>query len=390
MNPSYLQDTNDFNRIIRYTALVLFLWNLPGFIIQQYDAIAISSPLSYLSMGLLVMYYLFNKRTSLNKWMISLGLLYFIISSLSGQQYMLGFIGVVVFWIKYFIVVVFGHEMMLRTSKNEMFVFLFIGICSLLLQVTGFFSLGENGRLAGFYNNPNSAGFICAMGYALSLTLHDRKWRMVGQLFFSGMGLLTFSRTFMIIWLLTSLLSIKIDIKNANKLLWGFGLLLTLIAFNELLPIQNSRISDLAKVVSGDSEGIEGLSQGNRFDTWSHFYDAVMDKPFFGNGFGSFGGGGVGGFLGAHNTFLRVIGEAGIIPFLLFIGYFVFLIVKGNSLFKRAPHIMLMAIAQMAFISTNHGYFTSEYSLLITLWLHTQILRYEVSDELKNKRAVTQ
>lgn len=157
---------------------------------------------------------------------------------------------------------------------------------------------------------------------------------------------------------------------------------MVLLTYNAFLPVKNSRLSQIGRMLEGESGAAKELNEGSRFDTWAHFYDALLDKPIFGNGYGAFGGGGVGGFLGAHNSYLKIWGEAGIIPFLILIFYFLTLIKKGVANFKHSPHLLLMAISLASILMTNHSFFTNGYLLFFALWIYTALLKVEKENDL--------
>ncbi|SIS51216.1 O-Antigen ligase [Zobellia uliginosa] len=346
MQPSPLT----LNNILKYSILALILLNIPGFVLKYMNPV-LSSILSYLSFGLLIVFYLINKRTGIHKWFVIIGILYFVISSLSGQSYIPELQFHLIIWVKYFIVIICGYEVVKRTSPNEFIIFLLIGAISIILQILFFnISLKDYGRYSGFFLNPNAAGFICILGYGLSYSVENKKYKFIAQWTFTFMGLLTFSRTFILIWLIINLISLKLSIKNINKLVLGFVLLLGLITYNSFLPVKNSRLTQLAGTISGDSDAAKDLNEGSRFDTWATFYDFILEKPFFGNGFESFNGGGLGGFLGVHNSYLKILGEAGIFPFLLLVFYFIYLIKKSYNVFNLHPPIIF------------YGYFVSQYT----------------------------
>ncbi|MBU3024414.1 O-antigen ligase family protein [Zobellia galactanivorans] len=361
--------------------------NIPDFALTHINPV-ISSLLSYLSFGLLILFYLINKRTGANMWLLFIGVIYFIIGSFSGQTYIPPLNFYLVFWIKYFIIIICGYELVKRTTPKELSIFLLIGAITIILQIFFFNNpLKDYGRYSGFYLNPNSGGFICILGYSLTYALKNKQFRFIAQWIFTLMGLLTFSRTFILLWVLINLISIRISVKNVNKLLLGAGLLFVLMAYNSFLPVKNDRLSQLTSVLSGDTAAAQDLNEGSRFETWEKFYGYIMKKPVFGNGFNAFDGGGLGGFLGAHNTYLKLLGEAGILPFLLFLLFFLSLIRKSLSHFNEAPYILFMTISLAILLLTSHNFFDSGYLLLATLWIYTRIELYN-GHELKNEDIV--
>jgi len=73
--------------LLRYVILALFLWNIPGFTLVYLNG-TISSVLSQLSFGLIVLYVILVGKSGNNTIMLLFGFLYFLISSLTNQAYM--------------------------------------------------------------------------------------------------------------------------------------------------------------------------------------------------------------------------------------------------------------------------------------------------------------
>ena len=333
------------------------------------------------------MFYIINKRTGTNNWLVIIGVLYFIIGSLSGQTFIPPINFYLIIWIKYFIIIICGNELLKRTSTKEMSIFLLIGAFSIILQIFLFNNpLEDYGRYSGFYINPNSGGFICILGYALAYSIKNKKFRLFAQWTFTLMGLLTFSRTFILLWIVINLMSVRISIKNVNKLLLGAGLLFTLVAYNSFLPVKNKRLSQITETLSGDSKAAKDLNEGSRFETWEKFYGFIIEEPFVGHGWGAFGGGGLGGFLGVHNTYLKVLGEAGIIPLLLIIFYFVYLIQRSYKIFLQSPYLLFMSICLAGVLMTNHNFFTDGYLIFVALWIYADLTKcLQEKTELNNQ-----
>lgn len=123
-----------FDKVLKYSILSLFMFNFPGFVLTYLNPI-LSSALSYLSFGLLIVFYLTNPRSETNKWLIVIGILYFIIGSLSGQSFIPPLMVYLVAWIKYFIIIICGNEVVKRTTPKEMSIFLLIGAVSIIMQI---------------------------------------------------------------------------------------------------------------------------------------------------------------------------------------------------------------------------------------------------------------
>ena len=135
-------------KIFRYTLLFLFLLNIGG-VLFEYSMFGLASLVSYLSYIILIAYYVLVKRGSLNKWMLTIGVLYFIIS---GWQYESELKWFLYNAIKYFIVVVCGYEVVKRTTSREFLVFISLGALTILthaLLMKG--GSAEYSRFSGFY-----------------------------------------------------------------------------------------------------------------------------------------------------------------------------------------------------------------------------------------------
>lgn len=361
-------------KILKYFILILFILNIPS-VLKVYKSDGLSSLASYLSHILLIGYYILSKKTKLNLWMIVIGLLFFTISSISSDQYVpeetKDFI---MFIVKYFIMVVCGYELLKNTTTQEITLFLFIGAITILLQILFFNNpLIDYGRYSGFYLNPNIAGFICLIGYGLSFAPQNKYFRLILQIVFTVMGLLTFSRTFIVLWVLTNLVSIKIDIKNARVLLYGFGLLTLFVIFSEFLPVKNPRLEQLRAIVIGEEVNTSEINEGSRTETWSMYYEALFERPFLGNGYNSFQGNSHISRIGVHNTYLKIWGEAGILVFIIFIGMYISMLKSTILFFNISPHLFLITIAIILFLTTNHNFFENGYILFISMWIQAKL-----------------
>ncbi len=360
--------------ILKYFILILFILNIPS-LFKSYLSDGISSLTSYLSFILLLVYYVLSNKTRLNLWMIVLGVLFFGISSLSGDQYIpLETRDYLMFIIKYFITVICGYELLKDTSTREITLFLFIGAITILLQIFFFNNpLEDSGRYSGFYLNPNVAGFICLIGYGLSFAKQNKRFRLVLQIVFTVMGLLTFSRTFILLWMLTNLIAVKIDIKNARVFLYGFGLLTIFVLFSDFLPVKNPRLDQINAILNNEQVKTTEINEDSRTETWSLYYDALFERPFFGNGYNSFQGSSHIAQTGVHNSFLKMWGEAGIIVFVVFFTMYMVMLQQSYNLFDSAPHLFMITIVLILFLTTNHNFFETGYILFISMWIQARI-----------------
>ncbi|MCK7591030.1 O-antigen ligase family protein [Subsaxibacter sp. CAU 1640] len=352
-------------KILRILILMLILWNLPSITLFAFSE-SLGSLMSYLTIGLLGLYYLFEKKTQPNWWIIILALMYFTISSFQYYGPPMDFI---LETIKYFVFVIGGYELVKRVNKEQLFIFMTLGALS--VAVEAFFFPSKFGRYAGFYLNPNEAGFICLYGYALVYSFKNASIKLLGQFTFTLMGLLTFSRTFIVIWVVLNLVSLKISLKNIRILGIGVLLFATLLFIDETVGLNNPRFDQLKSIVNNESVSTSEVGEDSRMSTWSHFYDKILKSPFIGNGYGTLSG--KLGSLGVHNTYLMVIGEAGIIPFLLLIFYIGYLVYWSIYFFKKTPYLIMQTIALALFLLTDHNFFVHYYVAFVAMWIQYQI-----------------
>ncbi|UII79912.1 O-antigen ligase [Flagellimonas sp. CMM7] len=357
-------------KLLRYLILALIILNLPAATLK-FGGGGFGSVLSYASLILMMIFFMFSRKGKANVWMLIIGFSYYLISAF---QYNGDLKIYITLFLKYFIVVICGYEVIKQTSKKELFYFLTVGALSILIHTLFFTS--DYGRYSGFYINPNVGGFICITGYGLTYGLENKKLKIIGQFLFTLMGLLTFSRTFIALWLLLNALSIFISIKNIRIFVLGAMIMSTLFVIDEFIGLNNPRFQQLKAIVSNENVDSKAINQGSRTETWARFYDYILDKPFFGNGYGAFQGGGV-HRLGSHNTYLLVIGESGIIPFLIFIGLFLFMLYKGLLLYRLAPNILMQGIGISVFLMANHNFFNFYYITFLSMWLQHQIITYD-------------
>lgn len=353
-------------KIIRIVLLMLILWNLPSIALFTIGE-SWGSLLSYSTIGLLLIYYLIEIKTTPNWWIIIMALLYFIISSFQ-------FYGETKYFVretlKFFVFIVGGYELVKRVSKEQLFLIILMG--SLSVAIHALFLPTKFGRYSGFYINPNEAGFICIYGYALAYSLKNKSIKLFGQFVFTLMGLLTFSRTFIIIWIFLNIISLRISLKNIRILGIVIVIFSTLIFIDEVVGLNNPRFEQLKNIVTNENVSTKEISSDSRTETWANYYDKIMKAPIFGNGYGTLSG--KTGLLGVHNSYLMIIGEAGIIPFALFVGYIGYLFYWSIYFFKKKPYLIMQTTAVALFLLTDHNFFTFYYVMFAAMWIQYQIV----------------
>lgn len=354
-------------KILRYTLLVLICCMLPSFLLMAVGS-SIGSASSYLTFGLLLLYFFLREKKAPAFPFIILGMVYFLISALVDlydfKLYLNEFI-------KFIIMVVGGSQLARDSTKKELYFVILFGVLSILLHATLF--QDGYGRYSGFYLNPNGAGFICIIGYSLSITMTDKKLKYLGLFISTLAGLLTFSRTFIVLWLLVNLLSIFVDKKNLTNFMVGIGSLILVFSFAAVLQVNTVRLSALNDLIENEnSSSTNAINEDSRTKTWAQYYDMIYKRPIFGNGYGALSGSEV-NKVGVHNSYLLTIGEAGIIPFLLIVGIYVVLIFKSLRYFYTNSEYLYLSIALALILMVTHTYFYNYIVIFMSIWLYFKV-----------------
>ncbi|MFZ4263628.1 O-antigen ligase family protein [Sphingobacterium sp. HJSM2_6] len=359
-------------KFLKIIILFLVFCNLPSYFLINANA-AVGQLLSYGTYLLIIVYYYFSANKKPIIPFIVLGFLYFLVSILVSFQNGDGFL---VAFFKYFILIVMGVSIVTDTTKDDIFKVLLLGSLSIILE--SIFIEGIGGRYRGFYLNPNAAGYACILGYSLSFSIGNKKLKILGQILFSIAGLITFSRTFLLIWILVNLLSLLINFSNVYKILLGVVLFGMLLSFGDKLDLNIQRMGAYSGILEGKVN--DDLKEDSRTETWAHYYNNILTSPILGNGYHSFSGEVYGppdnNFTiknGVHNTFLMVIGEAGFFVFLYFLWIYGTFLVNGVKMFDNHPVIFLVSFSLVLYMLTHHNYFDNNLVLFVSMWLFIQI-----------------
>jgi len=358
-------------KALRYIILALFVMNIPSGALMYVGGL-LGTLLSYGSYALLLLYYIRVKKGPFNKWMLVIGIIYF---SLSSLQFYGSPSVIVLIACKYLVLIIGGYEVIKRTSHGEFLFFLVFGALTILLHAA-FLGGGsaEYGRYSGFYINPNAGGFISISGYALAYAIKNKKLRLIAQIVCTCMGLLTLSRTFIALWVMINFLSLKIDIKNIRIFVYGFGLASLLLVVSEFLPVKNPRIEQLKTVLKGEEVNVQEINEDSRTETWSTYFAKISENVIIGSGFKSFTiKDHQRNLVGIHNTFLLVLGEAGFIPFIMIVIFYIYILIYAIRLFNHHPNILMQSIALFFFLMASHVYFTHAFILFISMYIQNQI-----------------
>ena len=356
-------------KILRYIISILLICNIPGIVLLNFGD-AMGSVFSYLTLLLLLFFYAINKKHTLPWPFIIFALIFYVISGLvyvPDEKYY--YIDI----IKYLIIIICGAELARRTTVKDLLILFIIGCSSILINAL-FFPM-DYGRYSGFFLDPNAAGFACLIGVILTFSIKSDKWRYVFLLFFTFSGALTFSRTFILLWVIIILISTFQNRKNVSIFVAGFLAITLLLSIASSLSLNTDRLNILDSLFE---KGKIDNSIGNdsRTETWSKYYDLIFDSPVFGNGYETFTSDQI-YEAGVHNNYLRVLGEGGIIPFLIFVWIYLYILFKSFKTFKTKPIEFLLALSLVIVGMTNHNFDTIHHVTFVSIWLYFKVIANE-------------
>ena len=240
-----------------------------------------------------------------------------------------------------------------------------------------FLYVGSLERATGVFNNPNETAIMALYLIVLAITGQARShlWTAFQIVLAVTVLLSTFSKTGMLaLPLLGAAYLIKRRAFFALLVLTALAALALPVAFSfvqnnpfGLLPEQLLRVEQVLSIFSGD---VDDKATTGRLGLWELGLRRIDATFPFGSGIGSMhrmeGGyiGTDGDWLGVHNTYLMVLGEAGLVPFVLLL---VFLAVLGIGCLV-SPHstrcvgIGLVMVVDMMVV---HGAFANRMSNLM-------------------------
>lgn len=366
-------------KIIKWFALFLLLCNIPSYMLAYFGP-TLGSITSYLSSLLLIGFYFFVKDKGKPLFpFVYLGLLYYCIASFNYT-----FVDVnndfLKELIRFMVVVLCGAEVVRNSSYKELHYFFLFGALTIILHAFLFpsaqaGSFQENyGRFSGFYLNPNFAGSICLIGFAISFSMANKKLRILGQLVFTLAGILTLSRTFIVIWVLINFFAILQNKKNLLLPMLGMVVLIMIFTFSDSLTLNTERFSALKSLFGSEQVDTRTISDDSRTHTWSLYFDKIRDKPILGNGYLKFSTKRYGP-PGVHNSFLLVFGEAGIVPFLIMLGIYGFLLFKSFRNFKSRPELFYISLVISLSLMASHGYFSNYYLVFLSMFVYLELIK---------------
>jgi len=365
-------------KIIKWIILFLILCNMPSYMLAYFGS-GLGSITSYASSLLLLVYFFFARpRHKLLLPFILLGILYFTISGIhfSYPDEKL----IINEFLRFMILVVCAVEVIHRTNKKELFIVLFIGALSIIINALIFPEANANfyptyGRYSGFYLNPNTAGITCLIGYVFTYGINDRRLKLAGQIVFTLAGIFTFSRTFIIIWLLITLIAIYNNRKNLLVPVIGALILILVFVFSGRLTLNTERFDAITSIFESKGANSDALTEDSRTETWAIYSDMIMDKPILGHGYLKLSNKQYG--PGVHNSYLMILGESGFIPFLLFLGIYTYIVSKSIRLTKTNPEYLYISIVIVLALLASHTYFTEFFKVFISMFLFVEIRKLQ-------------
>jgi len=269
-------------------------------------------------------------------------------------------------------------------------------LSGILIKYTGLEHFGRYRagyeRVAGFFANPNELGLIANMAIVFLFTSLKNKFKFVNLVLLilvTLASLLTFSKgaiiTTSIIWFVYFFMFIKFDAKTGSKVYIIITVLVSAIFFNKIFGeldsilsiTQSRRVNQVTNIVSGN---IDDDATSGRLVLFNVGLDKIKSNPIIGYGIGSFSMLERNKFGGVHNTFLLIIGESGIFPFLFLIYIFIYFLVLPffKDFDKNKKFIIFsMTIVLINYMMSTHGVFKTRFFLLFII-----VLSIHVDDQL--------
>ena len=352
-------------QLLKYILLILIFLNIPSFSLS-YISPTLGSLTSALLLAAIVVFYFLEEKFKPIIPLIVLGITYYFISSLSYTENTSDFIKDV---FRFFILILGIRKLTAITTKKELCFILLFGAISILINAV--FFKDAFGRYSGFYLNPNKAGFVCIIGFALTYSLKMSSLRLLAQFAFAICGFMTLSRSFILLFIIVNILAVIIDKKNVITLFSG-AIALTLILSLSSLQLNADRFGALKSLFSDDVDTTT-ITKETREETWANYIDGILENPIIGQGYKKLHGRPKGHHhqdVGVHNTFLMIIGEAGIIPFLVIIVFYVSLLIRSFKVIRDEPLYLVISVILLAYLMVSHNYFDNYILLFITIWLY--------------------
>lgn len=356
-------------KILKYFLLTLILLNITSFSLTVLGSGG-GSLFSALLFGSIIIYYFLSTKPKVQIIFIVLGLLYFLISGLNYTGPLREFFVDV---IKYFIFIIGAVSLTKVTNQKEIGWFMFIGAMSVLINAVVFSN--AYGRYGGFYINPNRAGVACLIAFSLTFYLQNKYFKLFLQLLIVTAGIMTLSRSFILVLLVINIIAIIANKKNSISLVAGSIAIVLVLTASSLFNLNTVRFSAFQSVFGSQEIETKTITKGSRNETWALYTDIILNNPITGIGYNALHGNQsrINIKSGVHNTFLMAIGESGILTFLLFIILYLALLFRSLKHLKTNPEYACIATILISFLLVSHNYFDNYLILFISIWLYDRV-----------------
>ncbi|GGG48465.1 O-antigen ligase family protein [Bizionia arctica] len=369
-------------KIIKYILLSITLLNLVSYSKDIFGSGA-GSFTSALFFVLIIVYFFISPKPKLVITFIILGLAYYVISGINYTGETRDFF---IDALKYFIFIIGIVYLAKETTSLELGIFAFIGAMSILINAVVFPTV--YGRYGGLYVNPNNAGIVCLIAFSLTFAIKNTFLKLTLQLLIVTAGIMTLSRSFILLLVLINIIAIIANRKNSISLLAGSTAVVVVLTVSSMFNLNTLRFTAFQSIFEGNHVETKTITQNSRNETWALYTDLILDNPVVGVGYGALQGISRTKYsnvpFGVHNTFLMVIGESGIIPFLLIIIIYIYLLFKSFRQLKTNPEYAYIATILVTFLFVSHNYFDNYLILFTSIWLYQR-----VTDESKNLNNMT-
>lgn len=226
-------------------------------------------------------------------------------------------------------------------------------------------------RASGLFENPNEAAMIALYCIVLVVAIPSRSalLRIVQGSIAVAALIMTFSKTGMLVLMFLTGLFLVTRRSFLALVLSGLGLVaafsgMWFVFNNDLLNLsweQRERLSDVLNLAGGEFNTRSTTGRNVLFELG---FEKIKGNLPWGSGLGEFhameggirkisGGIELNEWLGVHNTYLMILGEAGLLPLLMLAAFLVSVLVRGI----RAPHqtiIFGFTIVLMADMLVGH------------------------------------
>lgn len=238
-------------------------------------------------------------------------------------------------------------------------------------------------RNSGFFGNPNEAGIVAAIEFAILLALPYRSkiFQAVAVALVLGAVVLTFSKSSLIALIIVAALH-AIRMRRFATIISSCVAVAFLLVFAddiasqqtvELTPSQRVRLQQVVKIFSGQ---IDADTTTGRSELWAYGLSRAIENFPFGDGLGSFH------FLqgqklendvwqGVHNTFLMFLGESGPLPMVLLVFFTLYLVSAGIRHGFTGIEIGYIAILLLDMMATHHALSLRFHNALLGLVIGT-------------------